>query len=234
MLTFLPGHICDSRAFSPQLAAFPGAWAIDGYGMANSLAEMARMVLSQADARGLEKLDLFGHSMGGRVAIEIVRLAPHRVGRLALVSTGIYPANAREAEARSDLQNFGYENGFEQLIDRWLPPLLAEPNRQSENFADLRAMCLSKSQALFDAHNDALLTRPPFDDLLAHITCPVLVMTGEFDSLAPPKQHAAIAEQVSDCELIIVEGAGHMLMREAPEEVNAAISRWMANAVDRV
>ncbi len=84
MLMFLPGLICDSRVYAPQLRAFSGSVAVDGYGLADSLTDMARVALAQADAAGAERFDVFGHSMGGRVAMEIVRIAPDRVDRFSL------------------------------------------------------------------------------------------------------------------------------------------------------
>ena len=135
--------------------------------MADSLAEMARIALALADERGAEKLDLFGHSMGGRVAMEVVRLAPQRVRRLALVSTGIHPLGENEPAKRAELQQVGYDNGFEALVDTWLPPMVADANRDTPRSMPLmREMCLSKGQAMFDAQIKALLGRPPFDDLL--------------------------------------------------------------------
>ena len=67
MLLFLPGLICDARIYAPQLAAFPESRAVDGYGQVDTLEGMARVALEQAP----ESFDLFGHSMGGRVALEV-------------------------------------------------------------------------------------------------------------------------------------------------------------------
>lgn len=228
MLTFLPGLICDSRVFAPQAAAFPDALVVDGYGMADSLAAMALHALAEADARGAEQLDVFGHSMGGRVAMELYRLAPDRVRRLALVSTGIHPVAPGEPAKRAELQQIGYDRGFDALVDHWLPPMVAPANRETAAYAEMREMSLSKGQAMFDAHIKALLGRAPFADMLPSITCPALVMTGELDTWAPPKQHAAIAALLPNASLVIVPGAGHMLMREAPEATNAAIAQWLA------
>ncbi len=228
MLMFLPGLICDSRMYAPQQSAYPDALVVDGFGMADSLAEMARVALSQADERGADKLDIFGHSMGGRVAMEIVRLAPHRVRRLALVSTGIHPVGENEPAKRAELQQVGYDNGFEALVDTWLPPMVADANRDTPEFQTMREMCLSKGQAMFDAQIKALLGRPPFDDLLAGLTCPTLVMTGENDAWAPPSQHETIASKIANAKLVIVPGAGHMIQLEAPDAVNAAIGDWLA------
>ena len=91
MLLLLPGLACDARIYAPQLAAFPDSRAVDGYGTADSLQQMARIALDQAP----DSFDLFGHSMGGRVALEVYRLAPERVRRLALVSTGVHSLRER-------------------------------------------------------------------------------------------------------------------------------------------
>ena len=228
MLTFLPGLVCDSRMFAPQMAEFPGALTVDGYGGADSLEAMARAVLALADEAGAARLDLFGHSMGGRVAMEVVRLAPERVRRLALVSTGMHGVGAGEPAKRAALQQVGYDHGFVALIDQWLPPMVAEANRDTPAYAEMREMALSKGQGTFDAHIRALLGRPSLEAMLPALACPVLVMTGELDAWAPPAQHRAIADAVPDAELVIVPGAGHMLMREAPKETNAAIADWLA------
>jgi len=227
MLMFLPGLICDSRIYAPQAAAFPEALVVDGYGMADSLAEMARIALAQADERGADKLDVFGHSMGGRVAMEVFRLAPQRVRRLALVSTGIHPVGPNEPAKRAELQKVGYDNGFEALVDTWLPPMVADDHRDTPEYQVMREMCLSKGQAMFDAQIKALLGRPPFDDLLAQVRCPTLVMTGELDAWAPPSQHEEIAAAIPGSKLVVVPGAGHMIQLEAPDAVNAAIADWL-------
>ena len=228
MPVFLPGLICDARIYAAQEAAFPGALTIDGYGMADTIQDMARLALEEVDAAGLERFDLFGHSMGGRVALEIVRLVPERVRRLALVSTGIHPVQPGEPAKRQALQQVGYDDGFEALVDQWLPPMVAENNRAIGDIYDpMRAMCVSKGQDLFDAQIHALVNRPEVDDLLPTIECPVLVMTGELDAWASPDQHRAIADKLPNAELMIVPGAGHMIQMEAPAAVNDAIAAWL-------
>lgn len=229
MLLFLPGLICDSRMYAPQSAFFAASLVVDGYGMADSLTEMARIAFAAADAAGVQEIDVFGHSMGGRIAMEMVRLAPDRVRRLALVSTGIHPVGPNEPAARAALQAIGYEQGFEALVDAWLPPMVAEANRANPAiYQPMRDMCLSKGQAMFDAQIKALLGRPDIVGLLPQIACPVLVMTGELDAWAPPKQHQAMADLLPQARLVIVPGAGHMIQLEAPDAVNTAITQWLA------
>jgi len=229
MLLFLPGLICDARIYAPQSAAFARSLVVDGYGLADSLAEMARIALAAADAAGAERLDVFGHSMGGRVALELCKIAPERVARLALVSTGIHPVGPNEPASRAALQAIGHEHGFAALVDHWLPPMVAEANRSApEIYQPMRDMCLSKGQAMFDAQIKALLGRPEIASLLPQIHCPVLVMTGELDGWAPPRQHQTMADLLPDAQLVIAGGAGHMIQLEAPGAVNAAIADWLA------
>jgi pimeloyl-ACP methyl ester carboxylesterase len=227
MLLFLPGLICDARIYAPQLAAFPDSRAIDGYGQVDTLEAMARVALEQAP----ESFDLFGHSMGGRVALEVFRLAPNRVRRLALSSTGVHPLGANEPASRRTLQAIGHDEGFEALVDTWLPPMVAEANREKPIYRAMREMCLDAGQALFDAQIAALLGRPEQESLLARIDCPTLVITGALDTWAGPAQHEAIAGQIADSTLVIVEGAGHMLPLEAPDAVNQAIAAWLAQPI---
>jgi len=225
MLLFLPGLACDARMYAPQLAAFPDSRAVDGYGAASALADMARVALEQAP----ESFDLFGHSMGGRVALEVFRLAPRRVRRLALVSTGVHSLREGEPAKRQALQTIGWNHGFEKLIDEWLPPMVAEANRAKPDiYEPLRQMNLDAGQAVFDAQIHALVNRPEVESLLPQIACPTLVMTGENDTWSSPAQHEAIAVAIPNSELVIVPGAGHMIQLEAPEAVNAAIARWLA------
>jgi pimeloyl-ACP methyl ester carboxylesterase len=224
----LPGLICDARIYAPQTAAFPESKAVDGYGMRDSLQSMAQHVLDQVPGR----IDLFGHSMGGRIALEVFRLAPERVRRLALVSTGVHPLQPGEREKREALRDIGRKDGIEALAEAWLPPMVA-PRRVHDEalMAPLRAMCIRAGMAVFEAQIEALLARPEQESLLPRIACPTLVMTGSQDSWSGPRQHEAIAAAIPNSELVIVEGAGHMIQLEAPEAVNAAIASWLAQPV---
>lgn len=229
MLLLLPGLICDARVYAPQLAAFAQARAVDGYGLADTLQPMAWKALDLADAQGAETFDLLGHSMGGRVALEVFRLAPGRVRRLALLSTGAHSPGEDEPAKRAALQAIGHEQGYKMLVDAWLPPMVAEDNRaDAAIYAPLREMCLHAGQAVFDAQVRALLGRAEQESLLPRIACPTLVLTGALDAWSPPAQHEEIAAAIPDAELVIAPGAGHMIQREAPDAVNDAIAAWLA------
>jgi pimeloyl-ACP methyl ester carboxylesterase len=223
----LPGLICDSRMFAAQAAAFSQTWPVPDYGDATTLQQMARRVLDAAPAR----FALLGHSMGARVALEIVRSAGERVERLALVSTGIHLPAEGEAAKRYALRDLGRAHGMAALVDAWLPPMMAPSRPRDDLYDRLHAMCVEAGLAGFEAQIAALLARPEVESLLPTITCPTLVAVGSEDRWSPPVQHEAIAALVPDARLVVVEGAGHMLPAEDPAALNAAIADWLEQPV---
>lgn len=227
-LFLLPGLMCDARMFTAQRAAFPGAGGIDGFGPVESLVEMAHIALAAAPAR----MSLLGHSMGGRVALEMVRIAPERIARLALVSTGIHARREGEAAKRYVLRDLGRQWGASTLVDEWLPPMVA-PHRAKDNalVEPLHQMCTEAGIETFSAQIEALLARPEVASLLPSITCPTLVAVGREDKWSPPAQHEEIAAAIPGAILRVIEGAGHMMPAEAPEAMNAAIAEWLAQPI---
>jgi len=227
-LLLLPGLICDERVFAAQLDAFPQAIAVHGYGLADSLAEMARIALAGAPAR----FALLGHSMGARVALEIMRIAPERVTRLALVSTGVHLPREGEAEKRYALRDIGRSDGMAALVDAWLPPMFAAAHQQDEALiAPLRQMCIDVGLPMFEAQIAALLRRAEVESLLPTIRCPTLIAVGREDVWSPPEQHAEIAALVPHARFVVIEGAGHMLPVEAAEAFNTEITDWLDEPV---
>lgn len=224
-LLLLPGLICDARIFAAQLAQFGNATAINGFGARTSLVDMARHVLDTAPPQ----FSLLGHSMGARVALEVVRLAPARVTRLALLSTGTHAVRPGEAAKRLRLVALGRSDGAAALVEEWLPPMLAPAHRADPAIIEpLRTMCRQQGVTVFAAQIDALLSRPDLDTLLPAIRCPTLIAAGEADEWSPPAQHALIRDVVPGARLIIVPGSGHMLPVEAPAALNDAIADWLS------
>ena len=223
-LVLLPGLLCDSRVFAAQASCFPEAVMINGFGACDSMAGMARRVI----ACGPEKMALLGHSMGARVALEVVRMAPERVERLALVSTGTHIVRAGEAEKRHALLALGRDEGMAALVDCWLPPMVAPARRTDHTLiAPLHLMAVQAGIETYAAQITALLDRPEVESLLPNIACPTLVAVGDADEWSPPEQHRSIAARIPGAHLKIIAKAGHMLPAEAPDALNEAIAGWL-------
>lgn len=222
-LAILPGLLCDSRMFGRQQEAFIGTIVVDGfYAGCQSLADMADFALQRLPAR----FSLLGHSMGARIALEILRRAPERVERLALADTGVHAIGQGERERRYALRDLGREHGMEALVAEWLRPMLAPAN--AALFDALAPMCVAAGQAGYERQIEAMLARPAVEDVLGGITCPTLVIVGALDAWSPVAQHESLAAAIEGAVLRVVPGAGHMLPVEAPDAFNRALAEWLA------
>jgi len=225
-LYLLPGLICNEHIWAAQLRALVDfeLVAVPGYDNDRSLVTMAARVLASAPA----KISLVGHSMGGRVALEMFRMAPDRIERLALLDTGVHPLKAGEEDKRMALLEIGRQKGMEALVDLWLPPMVHPDRRSDDSFmAPLRRMCVSAGIQQFEDQTIALLGRTDQRPLLSEIKCPTLVAVGSEDVWSPVSQHREIAAEIQDAEIVIFEGAGHMAPAEEPDQVSEALRQWL-------
>lgn len=225
-LYLLPGLMCDERIWAEQLAALAAyrPVAVGGYGDARSLVAMARRVLASAP----DRISLAGHSMGGRVALEVFRLAPDRVERLALLDTGVHSVAKGEREKRMALLELGRREGMEALVDAWLLPMLHPDRRHDAAFVEpLREMCVSAGIERYENQMTALLERPDARPLMCTIRCPTLIGVGSDDAWASVEQHRAMATAIAGARLVIFEHAGHMTPVEASRQVTAALRDWL-------
>jgi len=219
----LPGLICGSEIWAHQETGLFETVAVPGYGVLDDFVSMAEHVLTDAP----EEFYLAGHSMGARVALEVYRLAPGRVKKLALLDTGVQGVQEGEAEKRHVLIELGRTEGFDALLEKWLLPMVAPSFQQDQALMSrLRNMCRSKGLEVFEAQVKALLNRPCLDGFLETIEVPTLVATGTLDLWSPPAQHREMAARIQDAKLVIFEGAGHMAPAETPEMVTSALRAW--------
>jgi pimeloyl-ACP methyl ester carboxylesterase len=193
-----------------------------------SITDMAEAALSLLPG----KIALAGHSLGGRIALEAVRLAPDRIERLALLDTGVGPVRPEEEPSRLKFVKLAHEQGMEAVADAWLPPMVHEPNRQNAELMNgCRQMIRRSSPQRFERQQRALLGRPDAEAVLPGIRCPTLVATGRYDSWSPVTQHESIAARIPVSKLVIVEDAGHMAPVERPAAVTEAMRGWLAMRV---
>ena len=199
------------------------------YGSLDSLTAMAEAALRTAP----DRFSVAGHSMGGRVALEIYRRAPERVARIALLNTGYLPlaagaAGEEEKRKRGELVALAQSQGMRAMLRQWLPPMI--DSRRINDAALVNSiveMMSRKTPEIFAAQVRALLGRPDASGVLEQIRRPALLLTGREDGWSPPAQHQAMSQKIVGSRVVIVPDSGHMSMMERPTEVTAALRSWL-------
>jgi pimeloyl-ACP methyl ester carboxylesterase len=230
-LLLLAGLMCDAAVWAgvlPELDATADC-RVPEYADAPSLPAMAERVLAAAPPR----FAVAGHSMGGRVALEIVRRAPERVLRLALLDTG-FRARPEGAEGEAEkakrmaLLALARREGVRAMAREWVRTMVSPERLADRALVDaILDMFERRSADVFAGQVEALLARPDATALLGTITCPTLVLCGRDDGFSPPAQHEAMAARIRGARLAVIERCGHMAPMERPREVGAALAAWM-------
>ena len=225
-LLLLSGLLCDETVWVDAARVLKSAAdvRIVSFQGFDSIQAMAGHVLRMAPQRFL----VAGHSMGGRVALEIFRQAKERVLGLALLNTGVHPLRAGEIESRGRLVKLARERGMSAVAADWLPPMMgASPARVTEVMPKLQAMVERQTVESFSAQTKALIERPDAVLVLPTIEVPTLLASGTADTWSPLMQHEEIRRQISEATLVAIEDAGHMAPAEQPHAVAAAMRAWM-------
>lgn len=222
-VVLIPGLLSDAvvwQSLADRLGSC--AWHAD-LTRDDSIAAMAARLLAETGG----DLVAVGHSMGGRVAIEMARQAPDRLRGLVLVSTGHNGGTEAELPKRRARVALAHDS-MEALADDWLPPMVAPANQtDAALMAALRAMVLRHDADIHERQIHALIGRPDAADCLPAIACPILLLVGREDGWSPVAQHAEIAAMTPDAEMQVIEGAGHFLPLERRDETLAAIIDWL-------
>ena len=229
-LMLLPGLLCDAEVWRDQVADLAELrCCVPDWGHADSLVAMARQVLAEAPT---ERFALAGHSMGGRVALEVLRLAPQRVERLALLDTGVDPlpageAGEKERAGRMALLQLAREQGMRAMGRQWARGMVHPERLDSSMFEQLLDIIERKTPEIFAAQIQALLGRPDARPVLAGSRCPTLLLCGRQDAWSPVERHAQMQLLLPSATLAVIEDAGHMVTMEQPQAVSAALRDWL-------
>jgi pimeloyl-ACP methyl ester carboxylesterase len=225
-LYLLPGLLCDATVWAHQRASLePHAEIrIPVFRGINSFRAMAQSLLEDAP----EKFSVVGHSMGGRVALELMQLAPERIDKFGLMSVGVHPVQPGEAPKRMALVNLAEQQGMDALADRWIPPMVpAARHGDTALMQEIRAMVLRHTPFDHRCHIEAALTRADQSQYLPAIKHRALLLCGAQDGWSPLLQHQKIQQQLgSNSELHSIANAGHMVTMERPEDVSRVLVNW--------
>jgi pimeloyl-ACP methyl ester carboxylesterase len=225
-LLLLPGQLCDDRLWRDPAAALADvAQPIFGdLTQDDRIEDMAARALAEAPPA----FALAGLSMGGYVALEIMRQAPERVLRLALLDTTARPESpARATLRRADMSTVALGR-FAGITPRLLPQFI-HASRLSEPVAqDVMDMTARVGPTVYMRQQTAILARPDARPTLPTIAVPTLVGVGESDAVTPPRFAEEMAAAIPGARLQIFARCGHLPPMEDPAATTQALRAWLA------
>ena len=225
-IVLLPGLLCDSRLWRDIVVPLSDTIApmVADLTLDDSVSAMASRTLAAAPAR----FALAGLSMGGYVALEIMRQAPERVTHLALFDTSARPDTDERREARRkgiDSVKIGKFVGVSRSL---LPSLLAKRNLSTPLAEEVQAMAERLGQDAYIRQQWAILNRPDSRPDLPAIKVPTLIGVGTEDTLTPPALAEEMAGTVPHADIVRFAKSGHLPTMENPKAVADAVRNWLA------
>jgi pimeloyl-ACP methyl ester carboxylesterase len=225
-LVLVPGLLCTEALWARQIAALGDVADITvaNHRRHRTMRGIARSILAAAPRR----FALAGLSMGGYIAYEIVRQAPRRVTKLALLDTSARPDAPESRARRLELIALAEREGAGAAQDALMSALIHKSRLQEKPLVDtIRQMAVDTGVAAFKREQAAIMGRPDNRPFLAGIRCPTLVLVGREDALTPVALAREIAAGIPGARLRIVPGCGHLSTMERPEAVNRAMREWL-------
>jgi pimeloyl-ACP methyl ester carboxylesterase len=223
----IAGLNCSARLYAGQI---PAQWQFGPVIVADhrrddSMTAMAQRILSAAPPR----FALAGLSMGGYIAFEIMRQAPQRVAKLALLDTGARGEAPERTEQRKPLLELARTGRFAEILESQYPTLVHRSRHGDAALkAIVRAMNEETGAEAYLRQQKAIMSRPDSRPGLAAITCPTLVLVGDSDEPTPPDLAREMAAGIRGSKLVVVPDCGHLSTLERPELVTRALVEWMS------
>jgi pimeloyl-ACP methyl ester carboxylesterase len=225
-ILLIPGLNCSARLYADQI---PVLWRFGPVTVADhtrddSMDAIVARILAAAPPR----FALAGLSMGGYLALTIMRQAPQRVQKLALLDTSARPESPEQTVRRKPQIALAQDGRFAEVPPLQFP-FFVHRNRQGDDALRTRVRLMAEETGaeVFLRQQHALITRADARPLLATIKCPTLVLVGDGDELTPPALSRELADGIAGSRLVIVADCGHLSTMERPEAVNRALVEWM-------
>jgi pimeloyl-ACP methyl ester carboxylesterase len=225
---FIPGLLCTAQLFRPQIAALGkrAEIVVADHTRDASMEAIARRALSQAP----DRFSLLGLSMGGYIALEIVRQAPQRVTRLALLDTNARADRPEQSADRRRLVELAKKEGTRKvqqvLLARLIHPARLDDAPLVETVLEMGE---DTSVDAFERQQQAIIGRPDNRPLLAMIKCSTLIIVGAEDQMTPVKVAEEIQGGIAGSRLELIPDCGHLSTLERPEAVNRLLADWLTS-----
>lgn len=229
-LVLLPGLVNDSRLWQHQASGLADIAhvSVGDLTKGHTIAEMAADILASAP---VEQFALAGLSMGGYVALEIMRQAPERILALALLDTSARPDTPAALEKRSAAIEQA-ESNYQAVIETLMPKQLHEIHMEDAALVSMITdMAMSLGNKTFIRQQRAIAGRIDSIPSLSLIKCPTLILCGRDDAITPIGLHQEMVTAIDGAGLIIVDNCGHLSALEQPTRVNEALAQWLAKIV---
>lgn len=228
-LVLLPGLLCDHALWQHQIKALEGDINVIVADLTGheSIPDLAKAVLSMAP----ERFALAGLSMGGYVAMEVMRQDPARISQLALIDTSARPETDESRRKRRGLIELAKKGNFKGVTPRLLPTLIS-PSRLQDNVLTQIIMDMALRIGLdgFLKQQQAILSRVDSRPHLSLIDVPTVLICGAEDVRTPPEHAHEMSSHIKHSEVYIIEGAGHLAPLEQPTAVNKILKKWLGVA----
>jgi len=224
-IVFVPGLLCTEILYAPQIAAFADhPILIADHRRHDSIKAIAASILAAAP----DRFALAGLSMGGYIAMEILREAPERVSRLALLDTNARPDTPEQTERRQFLMKLASKRDFKKVPHLLYPGFVHESREDDPALRDVVVeMAMQTGPEAFVRQQTALINRIDARLGLKAITCPTLVLVGDGDRLTPPPLAEEIHGLIPQSRLAVIAGSGHLSTLEEPEKTTHELQHWL-------
>ena len=223
----VPGLNCDARLYiGVANVLWPlGPVTIANHQTGDRVEALAKAILAEAPP----KFALIGFSMGGYVCFDILRQAPQRVLKLALLDTTARPDTEESTANRRRMIALAQKGRFIEAIDQTFPKSV-HPDHMGDSslYSIHRAMAEANGPTIYEQQQEAIIARPDSRPDLAGIKVQTLIVVGEGDQITPPEASREMHEAIKGSKLLVVPKAGHLALLEQPEIVHPAIREWAA------
>lgn len=222
----IPGLNCSARLYAGQIPALwsRGSVMVADHKRGETIAEIAGHILDAAP----RSFALVGFSLGGYLALEIMRRAADRVERLALVDTSARPDTPEQAEMRRKRMKMALNGRFAETVAQQFP-LSTHPSRHCDDKlrGEFLAMAQDCGPDAFVRQLQAAMSRPDSRADLARIRCPTFVVVGDSDAITTPTLAKEIVDGIPGSRLRTISDAGHLTPLERPETVAQTLLEFL-------